>query len=165
NPKVFCNTRFALRRMSGSGYRFFYSLNTNKSEFDNGYSEYYWSSSGSGLHHNIQLPVDFDFSDNNEIYLTLVVNPKSYDGSSKYICQDLYINGVKSVSSYLDINYWNTFLNTQISMIYVGKMSYGDYLSFVTLKGKIYAIRLYNKALSDDDVWKNYSSSVSYRSY
>ncbi|MBR2289291.1 MAG: hypothetical protein IJ867_01380, partial [Clostridia bacterium] len=39
NPKVFCNTRFALRRMSGSGYRFFYSLNTNKSEFDNGYSE------------------------------------------------------------------------------------------------------------------------------
>ena len=153
------DVRFNIVKKSGR-YVLFYNLGSGNGSgegYDNGYMQ------NSTVRWNIYMPITNGTILNQDSYITLVIDPTPYNGDSRYIKQTTYYMGNKVEESYLDLNYWNNFLNAyDLTTLYCGRGADTTQDNKYTLKGEIYAIRAYNKALTAEEVMKNYNATISY---
>ena len=96
------------------------------------------------------------------IYLTVVFDG---EGEKEY----LYINGNESNRVSIDQSYWDGFLycidELNIHSILLGAGLMNDATQWHLSEMNCYAIRLYSKALTPEEVSGNYLSTVSYHSF
>ena len=99
---------------------------------------------------------------NNELYFTLVFNPND----NEKVSQTAYIDGEKIANGELTKEYYNSFVNTSKNLKYIefGRVQDSAESNWVYMVGSCYACRIYNKALSAQDVLDNYQTTSTYRS-
>lgn len=96
------------------------------------------------------------------VYLTMV-----FDGENGQ--EYLYMNGREGDSVQIDKSYWNGFLkdfndfNIDSILLGAGSMHKGDWWHLTNMD--CYAIRLYFKALTEEEVLENYNMTVSYHKF
>ena len=77
--------------------------------------------------------------------------------------------GIKKVKANIDSSYWQDFTKTLTSYesekfcLGVANMSYTDVWHFAHLE--CYALRVYSRALTDEEVLDNYNMTVSYHDF
>ncbi len=108
--------------------------------------------------HNQQYPLDSFV--NTDFYLTIVFN-QSKDGT---ITQTIYLNGNLLAEGWLTKNYYNIFLESAKSLNYIelGRCTMSGYGNWCYAKGLGYTSRLYNRALSSDEVYQNANKTMTY---
>ena len=83
--------------------------------------------------------------------------------------ESFFINGTKKCSVEIDSSYWSGFLESIESqsadsvVIGVGTMDHPD--NWHLARMDCYSLRLYSKALTDDEVKENYNSTVAYHEF
>ena len=76
----------------------------------------------------------------------------------------VYIDGELKKESRLAVEYWENFKNnmsTNIEYFQIGRVKWNDVDGY--LNGDVYSIRIYNKALTTEQVEKNYTATKKYR--
>lgn len=76
----------------------------------------------------------------------------------------VYINGDKKKDAILDGSYWENFkknVSKYIEGIRIGKVIWNNIEGY--FNGDVYSIRIYNKALTAEQVEKNYTATKKYR--
>ena len=112
--------------------------------------------------------VQLDKNDNESFYLTITFNPKvvaQYDGHD--ICeQKLYLNGELIDTGYYYYDDWIDLKKNlnELNCFYICKSSMNADGVWGYRKMNCYALRLYSRVLSDEEVNKNYEKSVEYHS-
>lgn len=111
-----------------------------------------------GYPHNQQYALDTFI--NTDSYITLVFKPSS-NGT---ISQSIYSNGNLLDEGWLTRNYYNIFINFAKSLNYIelGRCIMGYPSNWCYSKGLCYTSRLYNKALSADEVSQNATKTMAY---
>ena len=85
----------------------------------------------------------------------------------KFYNQIVYINGKKLTGGYYNKELWDFFCNKEISELNyfcIGRSSMNQDGYWHYSKMNAYCLRLYSRALSEDEVHKNYEKSVEYHS-
>lgn len=75
----------------------------------------------------------------------------------------VYMNGTLLKDAILDQSYWDNFKNNEVPKIEhfnIGTSTWNDITGF--FNGKVYSIRIYNKALDANQVQENYNKAVAY---
>lgn len=76
----------------------------------------------------------------------------------------VYIDGVLKQDAQLSADYWENFKNnisTNVECFQIGKVKWNGTIGY--LNGDVYSIRMYNKALTAEQVEKNYTATKKYR--
>ena len=128
-----------------------YSLTLNEPDECGSWSEI-------GYPHNQQYALDTFI--NTDSYITLVFKPSS-NGT---ISQSIYSNGNLLDEGWLTKNYYNIFIKFAKSLNYIelGRCTMGLPGNWCYSKGLCYTSRLYNKALSSDEVFQNATKTMAY---
>ncbi len=85
----------------------------------------------------------------------------TYNNSTQKYC--VYSNGNLVKAAILGQSYWDNFKNNEVSKIEhfnIGTATWNNITGF--LNGKVYSIRMYNKALDANQVQENYNKAVAY---
>lgn len=112
-----------------------------------------WEHSGTRTNINVAS----DISLNRDFMVTITYN-HSNQVFSMYMDGNLLKDGV------LDINYWETFksnIHKYIDCFQIGKAKWNGIIGY--LNGDVYSVRIYNKALTAEQVEKNYTATKKYR--
>ena len=83
----------------------------------------------------------------------------------KFYNQIVYINGKKVTEGYYNKELWDCFRNEEISELNyfcIGRSSMNQDSYWHYSKMNAYCLRLYSRALTDDEVRKNYDKAVTY---
>ncbi len=136
---------------------------TNDPKFVSDYTE-------EGTRHAVKLPLNDTISKNidknEDIFLTFSINTsESIDVNGvDYYISGLYENGKKIIEAKYSKSAWDAFLDSpgwkDSSLFQIGRVmavSNGHW-AYSTLD--VYALRLYNKGLSDGDIMKSYDDTV-----
>ena len=96
----------------------------------------------------------------NDIYLTLVFVPSKSGNAT----QSIYINGNLLATGWLTNTYYNQFITAAKSLNYIelGRCTMSKNGNWCYSKGLCYTSRLYNKALSSDEVLQNATKTMAY---
>ncbi len=122
-------------------------------------------SSDDGTYHNIIYPINY--TQGNIIYFTVTLDTSnSYvkDGI-EYYKQTLYLNGEKFLEGGYNKKNWEYFINNNLKNLNhfcIGRASLEENGWWHYSKMNAYTLRLYNHALTSDEVADNYSKSVAY---
>ena len=115
--------------------------------------------------HNIAYPIDYSFKD--KIYFTITLDTtNSYEkDGEEYYKQLVYLNGKKIYEAGYNKKQWDSFINNELENLNtfcIGRcsMSYDGYWHYSKMNA--YTLRLYNHALSKEEVKDNYDKSVAY---
>jgi hypothetical protein len=112
-----------------------------------------------------------EYNETKAYYIQIIFNPNiTYSENGKeYISQKVYINGEKIVDGKLIKKVWDSFINEGKDISFLWQV--GRNCSAPSQNGWAYgklqarAIRLYNKAISDEDALLNYNATVAYYEY
>lgn len=128
-----------------------YSLTLNEPDECGNWAE-------TGYPHNQQYALNTFI--NSDCYLTLVFKPSS----NETISQSIYINGNLLDEGWLTRNYYNIFTKFAKSLDYIelGRCTMGLPGNWCYAKGLGYTSRLYNRALSSDEVYQNANKTMTY---
>ena len=99
-----------------------------------------------------------DFEYNQDVYFVI-----TFDGVNNIAT--LYKNGNYEQSTVFSEEYWPnalTNLNNSTYQFVLGRSPFGSESGYHYLKGAVYSCRLYNKALTEEEVLENYNATVSY---
>ena len=115
--------------------------------------------------HNIGYPIDYAFKD--KIYFTITLDTtNSYEkDGEEYYTQTVYINGEKLFEGGYNKKQWDAFISKDLenlSYFCIGRSSMNSEGWWHYSKMDAYTLRLYNHALSSDEVADNYQKSVAY---
>ena len=155
--------------------RFGYKINESKGKFyfnlpqASSYYDWYesfknadrlgWSESGYSKWNQV---VPSQFPCDQVVYLTMV-----FDGCNELEC--LYLNGEINESVAIDGSYWEGFLENfdenNIDSILLGAGTFTYTYWWHLSEMSCFAIRLYSRALSDQEVLENYNITVSYHDF
>ena len=116
---------------------------------------------------NIWLPTNYQYGD--KIYYTITLDTSSsyeQDGQ-EYYKQTLYINGEVFKEGGYNKKQWDAFINNDydlesLNTFCIGRCSMTGDGWWHYSKMSAYTLRLYNHALSSDEVADNYQKSVAY---
>lgn len=99
---------------------------------------------------------------NTDSYLTLVFNASDPEN----ITQSIYLNGNLLGEGWLTKDYYNDFASNAQSLNYIelGRCTMSTLGNWCYSKGLCYTSRLYNKALSSDEVLQNATKTMAYHS-
>ena len=107
-----------------------------------------------------------DFELGNEIYFTVTVDitDKYEKDGEEYYKQTFYINGQKLYEGGYNKKQWDSLINNINSLKYfcIGRSSMSYDGEWHYSKANTYTIRLYNRALTKDEVENNYNTSKAY---
>ena len=97
---------------------------------------------------------------NNDIYFSIVLEPTT----SGTITQKIYMNGILLDSGYITQEYYNVFLDNVQNMKYLnlGRCTMGQVSNWCYAVGSCYTIRMYNKALTDNEIANNCNDTIIY---
>ena len=115
---------------------------------------------------NILFPIE-NFNWGDEIYYTITLDTSSSykkDGE-EYYTQTLYINGQKLYQGGYNKKQWENFINNSLGKLKyfcIGRATMGYNGWWHYSKMNAYTLRLYNKALTSEEVKSNYDKSVAY---
>ena len=115
--------------------------------------------------------VDIDnLVSNGDVHLSFVINPNNVfdfnyedEGNKKCVDCKIFLNG-QEMNIGLNENLWKIFRTEHldgINSFEIGRMQGGD--TYYYLQGKVRALRLYNRCLSEDEINKNLLTDVSYQ--
>ena len=115
--------------------------------------------------HNISYNIDYDFG--TKIYFTITLDTKSpYEKNGEYYYKQIvYLNGQKLYEGGLNKKQWDGFISTELNDLNyfcIGRCSQHDDGWWHYSKMNAYTLRLYNHALSEEDIINNYEKSVAY---
>ena len=156
--------RFGIRNSSAFSWNAGYSQN-GKHISD-------WSRSTSP--HNIDYDLSNNFQQGNTCYITVTLDTSNIinKDDQTYYNQRLYINGKDLLyNGNYNTAQWNDFINnylTDSKYFCIGRSTMDDdgngnpYWHYSKLN--VYCLRLYSRALSDSEVYRNYEKSVEYHS-
>lgn len=104
-----------------------------------------------------------------EIYYTITLDTsKSFERDGEtYYYQTLYVNGEKMYEGGYNKKGWDYFINNNLDDLthfYIGKSTMSAVNSWHYMKMNAYTLRLYNRALTAEEVKGNYDISVAYHS-
>lgn len=124
-----------------------------------------FSNLSNNTYHNIIYP--FSYTQGNTIYFTVTLDTSnSYKKDEKeYYKQTLYINGKKFLEGGYNKNNWEYFINNNLkdlNYFCIGRSSLGEDGWWHYSDMNTYTLRLYNKALSSEEVEYNYQKSTAY---
>ncbi len=114
-------------------------------------NENIWENSTTGTHN---LAVSNKLNLNEDFAYT-----STYDHNT--CIYTVYINGSVVKREKLDSNYWENFKKNEIPNIkyfQIGKTRWNSITGF--FNGKMYAVRIYNKCLSEKDIKENYNKTI-----
>ena len=135
------------------------------------------------LWNTASLKVNSDFSEENfpwniiynmdesvygkDIYYTITLDTsRSYEKNGEtYYYQTLYVNGEVKYEGGYNKKGWEDFINRYLSNLthfYMGKSTMGYANCWNYMKMNAYTLRLYNRALTAEEVKENYDVSVAY---
>lgn len=99
---------------------------------------------------------------NNDRYFTISLFPNE---AEENITQKIYLNGKSLYAGWLSKEYYEDFLGSTGNLKYIelGRCTMQNKSNWCYTKGLCYATRIYNRGLSDEEVTKNYESTVTYR--
>lgn len=117
-----------------------------------------WGEDSGHLYNQIYPISDFIKKD---VYLTITFNPSN----EKKVIQTIYINGEKIAEGWLGNAYYSKFVNNSKMMKYIelGRCTISQPSNWAYMKGTCYTSRIYNRALTDDEVSKNVDQTKLYR--
>lgn len=117
-----------------------------------------WGENGMHLYNQVYPISNFIDAD---VYLTITFNPTKKDN----VTQTIYINGNKIADGWLSKAYYSRFVTNSKTMNYIelGRCTISQASNWAYMKGMCYTSRIYNRALSDDEVSKNVEQTKSYR--
>lgn len=95
---------------------------------------------------------------NEDVYISVTI-----DGEN--LVQNIYINGTKLDGGFVSEKYWKSFIENdlpELNTICLGRSSMEAEGWWHYSKMDLYSLRLYNRALSDEEVMENYNSTVLY---
>ncbi len=115
--------------------------------------------------HNIGYPIDYAFKD--KIYFTITLDTtNSYEkNGEEYYNQLVYVNGQKLYEAGYNKKNWEGFVNSilnNLNYFCIGSSSMEFDGWWHYSKMNAYTLRLYNHALSEEDIINNYEKSVAY---
>ncbi len=117
---------------------------------------------------NITYPLSDEML-SNEIYITITLDTSdSYDiegKEDKFFKQNVYVNGSKLCEGGYNEKNWNSFVETslnELNYFCIGRSSMGEGGWWHYSKMKAYSLRLYSKALNEDEVNANYEKATNY---
>ena len=115
--------------------------------------------------HNIGYPIDYTLK--NEIYLTITLDTTNYyqKNEEEYYNQLVYVNGKKIYEAGYNKKNWDYFINNQLKNLNyfcIGRSSMEGDGWWHYSKMNAYTLRLYNHALSEEEIIDNYEKSVTY---
>ena len=117
-----------------------------------------WSSPNSPWNQNVPR----DMPENGDVYMSLV-----FDGNKNE--ETLYINGMCQATTRIGEEYWKDFLKTlEVSKpneICIGRGSMDSAYHKHYTAMNCYTMRIYSRALSDDEIKENYKMSVAYHNF
>ena len=102
-----------------------------------------------------------------EIYYTITLDTsRSYEKDGEiYYYQTLYVNGEIKYEGGYNKKSWDDFINTRLDDLthfYIGKSTMGHTNWWHYMQMNAYTFRLYNRALTAEEVKENYDVSVAY---
>lgn len=108
-----------------------------------------------------------DFSKENYYTITLDCSNYYEKDNEKYYKQSLYLNGVKILEGGYNAKSWEEFINNDENMpslttFCIGRSSHGADGCWHYTKLNTNALRLYSRALTEDEVKENYNKSKNY---
>lgn len=114
---------------------------------------------------NIWLPINYQYRDKTYYTITLDTSSSYEQDGQKYYKQTLYINGEVFREGGYNKKQWDAFINNELENLNtfcIGRcsMSYDGYWHYSKMNA--YTLRLYNHALSKEEVRDNYTKSVAY---
>lgn len=114
---------------------------------------------------NILYPVDYKYGD--EIYYTVTVDTTtSYEKNGKeYYKQKVYLDGKELYEGDFNKKQWEDFVNKDLKNLNyfcIGRSSMSQEGWWHYSKMNAYTLRLYNRALTSDEVTNNYNKSIAY---
>ena len=112
----------------------------------------------------------YDMEENiydNEIYYTVTLDTsRSYEKDGEiYYYQTLYVNGEIKYEGGYNKKSWDDFINKNLDDLthfYIGKSTMTEVNRWHYMKMNAYTFRLYNRALTAEEVKENYDVSVAY---
>ena len=127
--------------------------------------ENYSDFSEPGFPWNIWYPTDNKYKD--EMYYTITLDTtNSYEeNGEEYYKQTIYSNGEILYEGNFNKKQWDYFINNDLKSLNcfcIGRSSMSNDGWWHYSKMNVYTLRLYNHALSSDEVKENYQKSVAY---
>ncbi len=118
--------------------------------------------------HNILYPYNQDLT-GKKFYLTITIDTSNSfkKENVNYYHQKMYLNGEKLYDGGFNTEAWKTFCNslTTLNYLVLGRSSFfAGNSRWHYSKMNAYCLRLYSRALSEEEVSKNYEKSVEYHS-
>ena len=120
---------------------------------------------------NIVYDISSQFHQGQVVYLTVTLDTSKYysvaNDEEKYYQQKLYVNGKELYNGNYNKKQWDGFATQVIydlSYFCIGRSSMNTDGWWNYSKMNAYCLRLYSRALSEDEVHKNYEKSVEYHS-
>ena len=114
---------------------------------------------------NINYPINYNLG--NEIYYTITLDTTNIykENGGEYYKQTIYLNGEKFLEGRYNKKQWDNFINNELANLNtfcIGRssMAYDGWWHYSKMNA--YTLRLYNHALSSDEVKENYQKSVAY---
>ena len=103
---------------------------------------------------------EIDFLDK-EKYITIEFEPKKDERT----IQKIYMDGNFVAEGWLEECYWNSFINMAKNLNYIelGRVTMVSPSNWCYMKGSCYATRIYNRALSSEEILLNYNKTKLYR--
>ena len=99
---------------------------------------------------------------NDDMYISLV-----FDGNNNK--ETIYMDGVKGASSGIGEEYWQSFLSSlrenEPNKIWIGRGRMDTTYQLHYTEMNCYTMRIYSRALSDDEIKENYKMSVAYHNF
>ncbi len=122
-----------------------------------------------------QIPVIGDVRDK-EIYISIIINPNKIAESDTDddITQSIFLNIVdgekidsKFESTWLSKKYFDSLVNygNECKYLEMGRCAIGEAGGWFYLKGTCYMMRIYNKALTEDEARANFEVTKTYHDY
>ena len=98
---------------------------------------------------------------NTEKYITIELEPKK----NARTIQKIYIDGILVAEGWLEECYWNNFISMTKNLNYIelGRVTMASLSNWCYLNGNCYATRIYNRALSSEEILLNYNKTKLYR--
>ena len=104
--------------------------------------------------HTLLVKQDIEFNKDMMVTATYNHNTQTYS---------IYSNGTLLKNAILDQSYWENFKNNEVPKIQyfsIGTLTWNEIKGY--FNGKVYSIRIYNKALDANQVQENYNKAVAY---
>ncbi len=122
-----------------------------------------------------QIPEVCDIK-NKEIYISIIINPKERYSSNENndITQSVFVNIIEGdkitstfKSAWLSKDYFDSLvgLGKKLKYLQMGRMTTADMGRWRYLKGLCFTTRIYNKALTEDEVKANFETTKTYHDY